>query len=69
MDKRVLVDVFRRISRIMADNEMYLVELDQRNGDGDLGLYMKSGFEAVAGMLPESGEKDLGRCLCRSAAR
>lgn len=61
MNSEVLARAFARISRIMTENEMYLVELDRQNGDGDLGIYMKSGFNAVAAMLQASEEKDLGR--------
>lgn len=61
MNSESIARAFARISRIMADNEMYLVELDRQNGDGDLGLYMKSGFEAVENALQSSEEKDLGR--------
>ena len=61
MNNETIARAFARISRIMADNEMYLVELDRQNGDGDLGLYMKSGFAAVANALQSPEEKDLGR--------
>ena len=39
------------ISDIMTENRDYLVELDSRNGDGDLGISMSSGYQAVREVL------------------
>lgn len=52
---------FWSISAVMDENKDYLVELDQQNGDGDLGVSMSNGFRAVTEGLALSGEKDLGR--------
>ena len=49
----------RRISAKMEAQKALLIELDQQNGDGDLGLSMAGGFAAVAA-LPQQ-EADLGR--------
>jgi len=54
---------FSRISAIMAENADYLIRLDQQNGDGDLGLSMKSGFAAVSTALEASEETDIGRAF------
>ena len=35
------------ISDVMTENRDYLVELDSRNGDGDLGISMSGGYRAV----------------------
>ena len=40
-------DIMKEISRIMDENKDYLVELDSKAGDGDLGISMSSGFRAV----------------------
>lgn len=37
----------KAIAQIMNENRDYLVKLDQRNGDGDLGISMSNGFQAV----------------------
>lgn len=58
-----LKNAFTRISAVMAENADYLIRLDQQNGDGDLGISMKSGFAAVCAALESSGETDLGRAL------
>lgn len=40
-------DIMKEISRVMDENKDYLVELDSKAGDGDLGISMSSGFKAV----------------------
>ena len=49
------------IAKEMTDNRDYLVELDQRNGDGDLGISMSEGFNALAEVLNKTEETDLGK--------
>lgn len=49
------------IAKEMAENRDYLVELDQRNGDGDLGISMSEGFNALVEMLNKTEETDLGK--------
>lgn len=39
--------IMKVISAIMDENKDYLVELDSKAGDGDLGISMSSGFRAV----------------------
>jgi dihydroxyacetone kinase len=39
--------MFKEISSTMDENKDYLVELDSKAGDGDLGISMSSGFKAV----------------------
>lgn len=53
----------REIADIMAENRQYLIELDQRNGDGDLGISMAEGYAAAAEALDKSDEKDLGKLM------
>ena len=49
------------IAKEMAENRDYLVELDQRNGDGDLGISMSEGFNALVEVLNNTEETDLGK--------
>ena len=49
------------IAKEMAENRDYLVELDQRNGDGDLGISMSEGFNALVDVLNMTEEMDLGK--------
>lgn len=57
----------RRISAVMDRNQDYLIQLDQQNGDGDLGLSMAAGYRAVCGCLDACEETDLGRILMKAA--
>ena len=49
------------IAKEMTDNRDYLVELDQRNGDGDLGISMSEGLNALVEVLNKTEETDLGK--------
>lgn len=52
-------DVFNNISKLVNQEKDYLIKLDQAFGDGDLGISMSSGFEAVANMTDL--DEDFGR--------
>ncbi len=52
---------FKAISDVMTKNKDMLVELDQANGDGDLGISMSEGFLASYHYICSSEEKDLGK--------
>lgn len=59
-------DLRRAVDAITAridENKEALVELDQQNGDGDLGISMSGGFHAVADYLHACRETDWGVCL------
>ena len=53
---------------IMTENKDYLVSLDQQNGDGDLGISMSSGYEAVKNYVIASEERDLGKILMKCSS-
>ena len=53
------------VANTMKQNRDYLVELDQRNGDGDLGITMADGYGAIAAWLAGSAEQDLGKALMK----
>ena len=53
----------REAADVMAENRQYLIELDQRNGDGDLGISMAEGFAAASSFMNASEETDLGKLL------
>lgn len=67
MDKNTIEKAFEKISKIMQKNRDYLIELDQRNGDGDLGISMSNGFRAVFEGMTESQEADLGRIFLEAS--
>ncbi|MEM1483805.1 dihydroxyacetone kinase subunit L [Oscillospiraceae bacterium PP1C4] len=68
MNAAVLKDAMNHISHIMTENKDYLIELDQQNGDGDLGISMSSGYKAVADYLASTQETDLGKLLMKAAS-
>ncbi len=63
MNRETLREGISAISRIMNENEGYLIELDARFGDGDLGISMKQGFKRVKEYMDKAEEKDLGKLL------
>lgn len=63
MNRGNLVKAVETIKDIMAEQAGYLVELDARFGDGDLGISMKQGFQAVYHYLIQTEETDLGMLL------
>ncbi|MCI8513630.1 MAG: dihydroxyacetone kinase subunit L [Lachnospiraceae bacterium] len=67
MTAKELRSAWKTISCKIAENEAYLIGLDQQNGDGDLGLSLKNGFAAIVRYLDETDEEDLGRLFMGSA--
>lgn len=67
MNAKQLAGAFAKISEAMNENREYLVHLDQQNGDGDLGISMSNGFNAIVSSLSASEEKDLGKVLMASS--
>lgn len=63
MDRSTIKEAVGRVSAAMTANRDYLVELDQRCGDGDLGITMSGGFQALCAYLDTAEETDLGRLL------
>lgn len=65
MTKESLKDAISVIAKKIDDNKEYLIQLDQQNGDGDLGISMSSGIHAVQDYLDGGEETDLGKTLNR----
>lgn len=61
MNRESVNKIMEAISKEMSANRDYLVELDQVNGDGDLGISMDDGYRAVVEFLKTTKEKDLGK--------
>ncbi|MBF4805372.1 MAG: dihydroxyacetone kinase subunit L, partial [Pseudoleptotrichia goodfellowii] len=53
--------IISNISILMKENKDYLLELDSKFGDGDLGISMVQGFSAINEFTEKSEEKDLGK--------
>jgi dihydroxyacetone kinase-like protein len=65
MNGKTLGGALKSISGLVNTNRDYLIELDQQNGDGDLGISMAAGFRAAADYLAGAEETDLGRLLMK----
>jgi dihydroxyacetone kinase len=65
MNVQTLREALKAVSDLMGTNRDYLIELDQQNGDGDLGISMSAGYKAVADYLSETEEKDLGKLFMK----
>ena len=68
MNYESLNKIIATISDVMTENRDYLVSLDQQNGDGDLGISMASGYEAVKNYVASSEERDLGKLLMKCSS-
>jgi len=68
MDVKSLTGALSCINKNMQDQKDYLVSLDQKFGDGDLGISMAAGFNAVDNFLQTCEEKDLGKVCMKCAA-
>ncbi|MDR7869549.1 MAG: dihydroxyacetone kinase subunit L [Tissierellaceae bacterium] len=68
MNSSTLAKIITSIRDEMVENKDYLVELDQQNGDGDLGISMANGYTALAEFVSSSDIKDLGMLLMKSAS-
>ena len=64
-----LAEAVDEIKTLMVENTDYLVKLDARFGDGDLGISMSRGFMSAAKALKESNtqDQDLGIALKAAA--
>ena len=68
MNSNTLAQVIASIRNEMVENKDYLVELDQQNGDGDLGISMANGYTVISEFMYNSDIKDLGMLLMKSAS-
>ena len=55
------------IAEIIGAECDYLTELDRQNGDGDLGISMKSGFDAASKALAMDASEDLGTLMLHAS--
>ena len=65
--KDIILDVLIEIAKTMEDEKDYLVELDQQNGDGDLGISMSAGFNAAVNAFKDDSGKDIGLGILKAA--
>ncbi len=61
-----IIKIFQNLKRLFNDNRDYLVELDAKMGDGDLGLTMSKAFTAVYDELRDTAETDIGKLFMKA---
>jgi dihydroxyacetone kinase-like protein len=66
LSKDEIIKILQNLKRLFNDNRDYLVELDARMGDGDLGLTMSKAFTAVYDELRDTAETDIGKILMKA---
>lgn len=63
--KQELKAILASIADVMEQEKTYLIELDGSMGDGDLGLTMCTGFQAVLEEIDRIDEDDMGKILMK----
>jgi dihydroxyacetone kinase-like protein len=66
LNKDDIIKILQNLKKLFNDNRDYLVELDARMGDGDLGLTMSKAFTAVYDELRDTAETDIGKVLMKA---
>jgi len=66
LSKDDIINILQNLKQLFNDNRDYLVELDARMGDGDLGLTMSKAFTAVYDELRDTTETDIGKLLMKA---
>ena len=66
LSKDEIIKILQNLKQLFNDNRDYLVELDARMGDGDLGLTMSKAFTAVYDELRDTTETDIGKILMKA---
>ena len=66
LGKDDIIKILQNLKQLFNDNRDYLVELDARMGDGDLGLTMSKAFTAVYDELRDTAETDIGKILMKA---
>ena len=66
LEKDDVIKILQNLKQLFNDNKDFLVELDSRMGDGDLGLTMSKGFSAAADDLVDTEETDIGKIFMKA---
>ncbi len=67
MNQRSIQSAFQEITKAVSEQVELLTQLDQQSGDGNLGVSMRSGFEAANALVSASEETDCGLLLNAAA--
>lgn len=66
ISKAALTPLFERLRKVFAEQRAYLIELDGKVGDSDLGITMNKAFVAAHESIAGNTEDALGRTLQRA---
>lgn len=58
-----VINILKKINEVMVQNKAFLTELDAAIGDGDHGLNMSKGFNAVTDKLKDDDGSNMGNTL------
>jgi dihydroxyacetone kinase-like protein len=61
-----VIKILQNLKQLFNDNKDFLVELDGRMGDGDLGLTMSKAFTAACDELTDTEETDIGKIFMKA---
>ena len=61
-----ILKILQNLKALYNDRKDFLVELDGRMGDGDLGLTMSKGFTAAYDELKDTAETDIGKIFMKA---
>lgn len=57
--------IFGEIKKVIDDNKEFLIKLDAAMGDGDLGLTMTAGFDAIVKEINNISDNDIGNVIAK----
>ncbi len=60
-------EIFQELKKKMEEEKDYLIDLDSKVGDGDLGISMAKAFKVAAETIDEFAGEDIGQALMKVA--
>jgi len=66
LSKDDILKILQNLKALFNDRKDFLVELDGRMGDGDLGLTMSKAFTAACDELIDTAESDIGKIFMKA---
>lgn len=69
MDTAQISALFESVANVMSEKSEEMCEMDALMGDGDLGLTMKKGFEALPGLILAIDDPDAGKKLAKAGMK
>lgn len=65
IEKRFLKEILGEIVNVLNEEKDYLTQLDAAMGDGDLGITMTNGFQAIYDELDKIEAEDMGKIFMK----